>query len=316
MLMEAPAGSAASAPSANPGATSDTVPVVSLEDLRAFALTDKSEYVLGEPVFLKLVLANWSQKNTFELQGYLHPANDFEIKVARSRELPRRFMGGAKKDVLFPGATFVLRPREVNAMRWTLCYEPDHPSGFLFSQAGLYTIACQARVTINQTPRVLTLPEFQIEIKEPTAEQKRAVDRIMRPDCADDLQRMQAKDETAKIWQEMTDEFPKSPWAPYAKLLLARRALESGKSDYAAMFKQFEAIARAHPDFVLLDDVYYFCASCQDRLGQPFEALRWLYRIQREFPVSPYVQASNRLFRKYIYSAGWEQRYAPWYLRE
>ena len=307
---------AALAAPAKPSPTSETLPLVSLEDLHAFVLTDKTAYVVGEPVFLHLVLANWSLKGKFELQGYLHPANDFEIKVSRLNEIPKRFTAGAKKDVLFPGQTFVLRPRELCSLRWALCYEPDNPSGFLFDQPGLYRIACQARMAINRTPRDLNLPEFQIEIKPPTAEQKAVTGLMMRPDCAADLQDMAATEETTRTWQEVLEKFPRSLWAPYARLLLAKLEAETGRSDYAVLAQQIETLPRDYPDFPALDDVYYLCATCQDRLGRPREALRWLYRIEREIPLSPYAQPNNRLFRKYIYPAGWEDRYAPWYLRE
>jgi hypothetical protein len=312
----APADAAAKPPSADRAATTETVPVVPIEDLHAFALANKNEYVLGEPVFFYLILANWSEKNTFEVQGYLHPANDLEIKATRLGEMPKRFTGGAIKDVLFPGLTLTLQPRELSPLRWPLVYHPDNPSGFFFDQPGFYTISCQARLNINRTPRVLTLPEFQCQVREPSAEQKAIVDRILRPDCAVGLQRSQVDVESAKIWQDVATRFPNSLWAPYARVLLARRPLEAGKSDYSVLLEQYEAILRNYPDFPLLDELCYLCAGCEDRLGRPLETLRWLYRIQREFPISPYLQPGNRLFRKYLYQTGWEDRYAPWYLRE
>jgi len=271
---------------------------------------------VGEPVFLTLALTNLSEKNIFEVQGYLHPANDFEIQVARSSEIPKRFTAGLREDVLVPGVTFRLRPREVSTLRWPLCYEPDHPNGFLFDPQGQYSIACQVRVAINQTPRILTLPELQLNIQEPTAEEMKAQNLILRPECAEDLQRLQAHDKTVNIWREIIERFPKSLWAPYAKVLLVRQALDSGKSDYGEAAKWLEELVRDPADFPLCDDVFYLSATYQDRLGRPLEALRWLYRIQREYPLSPYIHASNRLFRKYIYQAGWEQRYSPWYVRE
>jgi len=290
--------------------------LVSLGELHAFAFTNKREYVVGEPVFLTLLLANWSQKSTFELQGYLHLANDFEVMVARSRELPKRFTAGLPTDAFAPGPTYVLRPREWNTLRRSLCYEPEHPSGFLFDQPGRYTIACKANAAVNYSPRVLTFPEIQIEIKEPVAGDLKALELIRRPDCAESLQELQIQGESAKIWQDLVARFPDSLWVPYAKLLLARQALEGEQSDYNEVAKQFEAILSDSVDFPLRNDLCYYCAMCQDRLGRPLETLRWLYRIQREYPLSPNIHASDRLFRKYIYQPGWEQRYAPWYLRE
>jgi hypothetical protein len=75
-------------------------------------------------------------------------------------------------------------------------------------------------------------------------------------------------------------------------------------------------ILRDYLDFPLLDDVCYLCAICQDRQGKPLDALRWLFRLEREFPTSSYIQPALRLFQKYIYQDGWERRYSPWYLRE
>ncbi|MBM3335470.1 hypothetical protein FJY63_12490, partial [Candidatus Sumerlaeota bacterium] len=62
---------------------------------------------------------------------------------------------------------------------------------------------------------------------------------------------------------------------------------------------------------------YYLCAERQDAAGQPLEALRWLHRIEREFPSSAYIHPRSRLFRKYLYhSSEWENLYVPWYLKE
>ncbi|KPL09012.1 hypothetical protein AMJ85_07350 [candidate division BRC1 bacterium SM23_51] len=289
--------------------------LVSLTQLRTFAFTNKTEYVLGEPVLVKLVFANWSHEDTFELQGYWHPANDFEILVARSGEIPERYTAGIK-DILVPATTYLLPPLSLRTRRWLLCHEPERENGFLLDQPGLYTIACQARVAINRTPRVLKLDEIRVQIKEPTAEQEQVLKLILRPECAKDLQEVRARDETAQIWEDLAQRFPKSLWAPYAKLLLARRALDTATGDFTALAEQFEAIARDYPDFPLRDDVYYACALSWDRMGKPLEALRWLQRIEREFPTSPHMHASSRLFGKYIYREGWERIYSPWYLAE
>jgi len=296
--------------------TSGTAPQASIDYLNTVLFTDKGQYVLGEPVFLRLVFANWSRDVSYNLQGYMHPANDLEIRVARARELPRRYTGSLKKEALVPAMNVDLRPRQIHALRVSLGYEPANKSGFLFDQPGIYTISCRARMTVNQVPKDLVLPDIQMVVVAPTEEQQKALDLVMNPGCASDIQNVQARKETEKTWQDVAERFPKSPWAPYARMFLARQALENSTSDLAKVLEQLQAIARDYPNFYLLDDIYYMCATAQDRMARPREALSWLYRIQRECPDSAYIQPISRLFHKYIYPDGWERRYAAGYLRE
>jgi hypothetical protein len=165
-------------------------------------------------------------------------------------------------------------------------------------------------------PLVMPFPPFQITIKPPTGEQKRVLDLIQRLEIAEDLQKLQVRDETVKTWEDVAKRFPKSLWAPYAQMFLARRLMDSPPGNAAAAAAQLGGILRDYLDFPLLDDVCYLCAICQDRQGKPLDALRWLFRLEREFPTSSYIQPALRLFQKYIYQDGWERRYSPWYLRE
>jgi len=289
--------------------------LVSLENLKAFAFTNKREYVLGEPVFLRIVLANWSFGDKFELTGYWHPANDLEIKVARAGEMPERFTAGVE-NVLIPALTYILRPRTMRTHRIPLCFEPKNQSGFLFDKPGTYRISCKMRLLINSNERVLTFPELRIAIRQPTPEQRRVLDLLMNPECASDLQTGRVGDKTFDAWEAVADQYPKSLWAPYAKLLLAQRDLDKPRQDYRALEARLEQMLRDYPDFPLRDDIYYGIAACQDRLGHPLEVLDWLYRMQREFPASHHIRSGSPLFKKYIYRKGWEDTYAPWYLRE
>lgn len=300
---------------AEPESAATSKTLVSAGELQGFVVPNKSEFAIGEPVFLKLIFANWSKGSLFEIEGYLHPANDFEITIARPRELPVRYTGGVRKDVLYPLTRLRLRPREMSALRWTLCLEPDHPSGFLFEQPGEYTINCQVRTLVNQVPLVMPFPPLQITIKPATGEEQKALDVMLRPEIAEDLRRLQVRDETVKIWEDAAKRYSKSFWASYARMFLARRQMEGPPESAAAAAAQFEGILRDYPDFPLADDVYYLCASCQERQGKPIDTLRWLFRLEREFPTSSYIQPAG-LFRRYIYQEGWERRYSPWYLRE
>lgn len=295
---------------------------VSIDDLAVAVLTNKTSYVKGEPVFLRLILANRSTANTFEVQGRLHPANDFVIRVALAGGMAERYRGGEEGGVYHPSTTILLPPREVGVQRWTLCYEPTKESGFLFEQAGRYTIECSAReLMINGSRQSLTFSKtpIRIAIQEPTGAQKTAFDLIAGagPKCAEDLQILQdgrVRSDTVALWEQLEKEHPKSLWAPYAQALLAWREWETGERDSTAVARRLAAILDNYPDFPLRDTLYYATAACHHRLGQPVQALDWLYRLQREFPTSHYMRSS--LFRKYLYPDGWERSYSPWYLRQ
>lgn len=314
---------------AEPSATDETSEGVSLEELQPFLFLSPSGekprtpggpvtnvFYLGEPVLLNLVLSNWSYKSVFRIQAYLHPANDLEVMVARGGQLPVRYRGGLRKEGIVPGVTVLLRPRELTAFRWTLCFDPDGLNGFLFSAAGHYTITCKARLTINQVVRIVSFPPIELDIVEPIGPYKEAVDTILHPPFAEDIQKMQARAETVAVWRDIEDRYVRSVWAPYARFLADRYDMEKVTTASVQVQNDLEVILKEYPDFPMRQDVLYACALIQDRQGKPMEALRWLTRIQREYPASPYLQAGSRLVHKYIYQEGWENRYAPWYLRE
>jgi hypothetical protein len=262
-----------------------------------------------------VLLANAGNQGTFELRSDWHPANSFEIQVARRGELPLRFTAGVS-DVLALEMTHKLRPREVHSLRWTLCYEPRNSSGFLFEKAGVYSIDCKAQVRVNDKMQVLNLPPIEIRIVEPGPKEGEVAELVLRSECAADLQAGEASDDTAHLWQTVVDRFPASRWAPFARLLLAQRDWVAGPADTKALLERYKALVEEYPTWPLRDTAYYGCAQCADRLGQPIEALDWLYELQRTDPTSSYIFEGNRLFHKYIYTKGWEGRYTPWYLRE
>ncbi|MBM3333143.1 hypothetical protein FJY63_00615, partial [Candidatus Sumerlaeota bacterium] len=236
-----------------------TTEAVSLDWLKPFLLTNKSEYMLGEPVFLKLVVANWSPKHRFDIEGHLHPSNDMQIEVARVGELPKRYFGIGKKDVLLPQVSLPLPRGQMASLRWLLCHDPDKKNGFLFDQPGHYTISSQARMTINKMTVTLTLPPpggppIEIVVTSPTLSEKPVLDQMMRPECAQDLHRMRAGESTVKVWEDIAQRYPQSVWAPYAKLMLLRRDAESASSKPEAVMAQLEAIVKDYPDFPMRDD--------------------------------------------------------------
>jgi hypothetical protein len=286
-----------------------------LENLRVVAMPNRAEYVIGEPVYLRALLANAAQQGTFEIRSDWHPANSFEIQVARRGELPIRFTAGVS-DVLALDIAHKVRPREIHSLRWTLCYEPRNPSGFLFEKPGVYTIDCKAQVRVNDNMRLLNLPPIEIRIVEPAPEESEVAELVLRPECAADLQAGEASDGAAHIWQTVVDRFPRSRWMPFARLLLAERELSRRLVAPEALLERYKALATEYPQWPLRDTAYYGCAQCADRSGQPVEALRWLYELQRKDPTSSYIFEGNRLFAKYVYTKGWEGRYTPWYLRE
>lgn len=301
-----------SAPAAEAPSTDDAVTRV---ELRPFATTTKKEYALGEPVFLQVVLANASKEDQFEVSANWHPANDFDIEIARAGGLPRRFTAGVKGELRL-AATYKIRPETLIAQRWTICVDPDHPTGFFFDQPGVYTIRCRVRIAVNNYPTDLNLGSHTIKVLEPTPEQEEIVKLIMRPECAWDLQKGRASDETAPIWKKVATEYPDSVWGPFADLLLAWHRWDSGADDYEKVADQFQSLIEKHPNFVLLDTIYYGVAASYDRAGDNLKALDWLNRLQLRFPMSRHIREGDPLFQRYIYRKEWESRYAPWYLKE
>ena len=302
------------------GSEPSTPGLVSLTDLNVLLLTNKRSYVLGEPVFLRAVVANRSPAHTFRLQGRWRAADDFEIRVARARGMPARYLGGEESGR--PATTMLLPPREVRVHRWTLCYEPANESGYLFDQPGEYTIECSARgFLVNNTLQDLRFSQapIRIEVREQTPEQKRVFARIAKPEFAEDLQNIQdgrVRSDTATVWEQLVRADPDSLWAPYGRMLLAWREWQTGERDSKAVVQRLQAILDEYPDFPLRDTVYYATAAGNDRLGEPLQALEWLWRLRREYPTSPHLRVDNVLFRKYLYRDGWEGAYVPWYLRQ
>jgi hypothetical protein len=276
-------------------------------------MTNKTEYVLGEPVFLQLVLSNLTTDKVFEIYGHLHPANDLEVKIWRSGGIPRRYTMGLS-DVIFPGISYTLTPRSLHGHRWMLCHERENASGFLFDRPGMYNISVRAQLTVNGLPQTVPF-KMQIRVVEPPPAQKPAFDLIWNPQCAQDLQASKADASTLAIWEKLGRVHSRSVWAPYAAMLLSRAEWESEETDYEDVASRLTSLARSYPDFPMRDDVYYAAAGCEDRLGRPVQALRWLLRMMREYPKTPNADASKVLFRKYLAREGTEGRFTPWYLK-
>jgi hypothetical protein len=276
------------------------------------------QFQVGEPVYLNLVLANWSPRHKFTVQAYWHPANDFEIMVTRAGDLPRRFTAGVKEKLL-PAATFELEPRDVIVQRWLLCYHPDNPTGFLFDQPGRYTIQAKIQTMVDQTPQLLSFEKQTIDVVQ-SPELGELTRLILRPDCAENLQMGRAGKETVAVWEEVARRFPKQIWAVYARMLVAWYKWQQPHADYNALAAEFAAIeSEALGSLVeadLLDDVIYGRVASLDHAGRPAEALTQLQRIQRDFPLSSYLREGNPMYQKYIERPARGGKYFPWFLKE
>jgi hypothetical protein len=283
--------------------------------LRPFAFCEKDSFVLGEPVYLRLVFANASRDQSYELQGNFHPANDFEILVARQGELPRRYTMGVENQ-LFPAVVYDLQPLDLVAQRWTLVYEPSSPNGFLFREPGRYVIQPKVRVTVDGQPQNLNFASIAVEITEPDAQQREVLGLILNPDCAEDLQRLQAGEKTAATWRQVIQRFPDSLWAPYGHLLRAWQELEKGDREAEQVAAELQATIKRYPDFLLLDEVYYAVAVAYDRAGDSVKSLEWLNNLMRKFPMSRRIREGDAVFQKYIYRREDPSRYTPWYISE
>jgi len=275
-------------------------------------------YALGEPVYLYVILANWSRTETFSMSGAWHPANDLEITITPPKDLPRRFTAGAQGK-MFPTSVTKIGPRDMTVYRVPLVYEPATASGFAFDQPGRYTITTRMTLMVNDVPQTAGFPKVELTILPASPKVHEALDLFMRPECAEDLQRGYARAETAATWQELIERYPGSGWAPHAKILLAWRAWRDSAEDYTAIAKRFEAILAEHRAFLtrasFADEAYYGCVSALDRAGKPLEALEWIRRLQREFPNSHYIRGGSALLQKYIQKQD-DNLYAPWFLSE
>ena len=108
----APQAPAKPAPTPEPAKMSDLKWMLLLQKGRQ--TNEVPQFLVGEPVYMNLVLANWSERHKFTVQAYWHPANDFEINITRAGEFLVS-LGAKKTYTLVPQTPFAQRSIEILA---------------------------------------------------------------------------------------------------------------------------------------------------------------------------------------------------------
>jgi tetratricopeptide (TPR) repeat protein len=271
--------------------------------------TNKTKYLVGEPIYLWLVIKNTSGKFQ-QFSSELSYVSDFELNVIKPEELPKRYIATMKPG-LYPQVVYEMWPGDQKKVDYTILYDDGAQNGLLFDKPQRAKLSCKLAYNIADVyPHRFYFPNIDIEIVAPSGEDAEALKLLLQKNIIFDLHRGFATEQTKPVLQELLQKYPKSTYAALALYTLAGGEIlpQNPTQNYEKAIELYKKVISDYPNFPPMDYVYYRIAGCYDKIAKEKDksALsddtnRWLIKIWNEFPQSSRIRKNDPLFKEYIF---------------
>ncbi|MFH0794295.1 MAG: hypothetical protein V2A74_09725, partial [bacterium] len=249
--------------------------------------TDKQEYVLGEPVTLTIYVTNrTAEKKT--VRSNFNVVGDLELRVAYNNELPRRAKSHFRP-AIYPHVPLEIAPYQVGRRVQTLLYDEENESGYLFDKPGVYTLSARLEYYLENSasPEETRIEPIQIRFSQPDKRGQEALAILWKKAVAYDYNKFQATDASVEAFKTVAEQYPDTPYAPYALYSLARMRMSPAtaiRESYAESVRLLERLIRNYPDSPLLEDSYYLIIAAYYRTEEGDMAAKYGKEMREKFP--------------------------------
>lgn len=247
--------------------------------------SDRKEYLLGEPVFIHVGLANFSDRS-IEYNGCFEPESGcFNYNFADSSGKSYRYEWFFADVRLL--SIQVLKAGEIIEWRQILLY---HIPGFVFPKLGNYTIT--ATYKYNNKEALLTSNSISIKIVNPTESQKNVQKLFYKDNIALAVVGMSNDKNALQVLATIVEKYPKSRFVPYALYTMARpylhtdRSVSNWKEERRKGIKLLQKLMDSFPDSSIYPHTAFLAVMTCYETGDYDDAEKEYRDFLRKYPKS------------------------------
>lgn len=279
---------------------------------------DKTELVVGEPLFLKIRVANRNAPlviGNFISALHFAEGGDVEVHVQPPGELSYRYEAH-EQPAVFATVEIGNKKDAFTHFELPMIYERKSPTGYLFDKPGQYIVSVKIWHSImRDTTRTFTeIPPVAITVRMPAGKDLEALRLIEGPKYALALQQ-QVSDDTQIVerFAEVARRYPDSPYAPMcayvagSSMIVDPKRLEGG----VAILRDYTRRYREHP---MWGNAVYGIFYGYHMAGNFDRAREWFYYLMDADPGHRLMREENKLAAYYYFGRLEEVQGRRWWL--
>jgi len=272
-------------------------------DLEIFAALNKNSIVVGEPLFLNLLLENRSD-HPIEFRSRLSPYGDVQMRFSIPERLPVDYKGTFQSS-FYPHCLFKMPPRGKDRVSFAIYYFEETPGKLLFDKPMKARLEAEIKGYLGEKIEEFRFPPMILEVKEPEEKDREALDFLRNENMVYDIHQGHATRELLPKFEKFLELYPDTTYTPFVLFTLAdgyRLTGPDGEPDYHKAITLFKQYIREYPDTILTDDAVYRIGDCHDSLGDEESATRWFVKLYNNYLTSNRVSNHDPMMQKYIYN--------------
>lgn len=291
-----------------------------INGVEVVAELDKTELLVGEPLFLKIRVTNRNAPlviGNFTSALHFPEGGDIELHVQPPNELSYRYQAHEEPAVF---ATVEIGNKKDGSTHFELpiIYERKSPTGYLFDRPGDYVVSVKIWHSIMRDPtRTFTeIPPTKITVRNPEGENQQAFRLIDAKKYALALQQ-QATDDKDVIEKFLTvaKRYPNSAYAPMCAYVAgASVVFDKGKLEQGvAIVRDF---TKRYPNHPMVSNAVYSLFFGYHMAGNFERAREWFYYLMDTDPGYRLLREENKLAAYYYFGRIEEVQNRRWWLYE
>ncbi|MCX7626067.1 MAG: hypothetical protein N2Z21_07645 [Candidatus Sumerlaeaceae bacterium] len=289
-----------------------------INGVEVVAELDKTELLVGEPLFLKIRVTNRNAPlviGNFIASLHFPEGGDIEMQVQPPNELAYRYQAHEDPAVF---ATVEIGNKKDASTHFELpiIYERKSATGYLFDKAGEYVVSVKIWHSImrDQTRTFTEIPPTKITVRTPEGQNLEAFRLIDGKKFALALQQQATDDaDVLEKFQTLAKKFPESVYAPMcayvagSSLTLDSKRLEDG----VALLRQF---AKRYPNHPMVGNGVYSIFFGYHMAGNHDRAREWFYYLMDLDPGHRLLREENKLAAYYYFGRLEEVQNRRWWM--
>jgi len=279
---------------------------------------DKTELLVGEPLFLKIRVTNKDAPlvvGNFISALHFPEGGDIELYVQPPKDLAYRY-SAHEEPAVFATVEIGNKKDAFTHFELPIIYERKSPTGYLFDKPGEYVISGKLwhQIMRDQTKTFTELPPTKITVRQPQGKDLEAFHLIDGKKYALALQK-QATDERDVIdrFVKVAEQYPQSPYAPMCayvagtSISLDPKQLEDG-------VKMLRAFAKRYPNHPMVSNSIYSLFFAYHMAGNFERAREWFYYLMDFDPAYRLLREENKLAAYYYFGRLEEVQNRRWWM--
>jgi hypothetical protein len=279
---------------------------------------DKTELRVGEPLFLKIRVANRNAPlviGNFISALHFPEGGDLEVYVQPPNELAYRYQAH-EEPAVFATVEIGNKQGAYTHFELPMIYERKSPSGYLFDRPGEYVVSVKVWHSImrDQTRTFTEIPPTKITVRAPEGQDLEAFRLIDGKKYALALQQQATDDaEVIEKLKTVAQRYPKSVYAPMCAYVCGTsRVLDSKRLEEGVA--QLREFSKRYPQHPMVSNAIYSIFYGYHMAGNYNRAREWFYYLMDFDPAYRLLREENKLAAYYYYGRIEEVQARRWWM--